>query len=185
MMVPIEIGQTDDVGFLERVNRIVNGTIASAQTPQVHVVKIDNWFGMTWLRFSGKILGALGIRNKPLTLPPFVANRVLSEHHYVWNAQSRRYDLRELDAMLHGYHTGHASTRRFLSRLAPGTAFFWYSGNSKANGRGSIMAYVPRGDDYWTWYIELVRAETWSTGKVKGISTEQLEGLQSPIADGG
>jgi hypothetical protein len=47
------------------------GAEEAINTKQTYVVKIDNWFGKRWLGFSGKALGALGVRKKKLTLPPF------------------------------------------------------------------------------------------------------------------
>jgi hypothetical protein len=61
---------TDDPEYLDWVEATVVGVEEAIKTEQTYVVKIDNWFGKRWLGFSGKALGALGVRKKKLTLPP-------------------------------------------------------------------------------------------------------------------
>ncbi|MCA1709275.1 MAG: hypothetical protein LC808_40740 [Actinobacteria bacterium] len=69
---------TDDPGYLDWVEATVVGVEEAINTKQTYVVKIDNWFGKRWLGFSGKALGALGVRKQKLTLPPFIPTRVVS-----------------------------------------------------------------------------------------------------------
>ena len=55
---------TDDQGYLDGVEATVVGVEEAINTKQTYVVKIDNWFGKRWLGFSGKALGALGVRRR-------------------------------------------------------------------------------------------------------------------------
>ncbi len=74
---------TDDSEFLDFVDATVVGVEEAINTKQTYVVKIDNWFGKRWLGFSGKALGALGVRITKLTLPAFTPSRVLSQRRFV------------------------------------------------------------------------------------------------------
>ena len=55
---------TDGPGYLDWVEATVVGVEEAFNTQQTYVVKIDNWFGKRWLGFSGKALGAFGVRKR-------------------------------------------------------------------------------------------------------------------------
>src|SRR4051794_25287402 len=59
----------DDRDFIERISRLIAGAVAVHRPDEVWIHKIDHWFGHKWVRFSGKVLGGLGVWKKPLTIP--------------------------------------------------------------------------------------------------------------------
>jgi hypothetical protein len=55
---------------------------------------------------------------------------------------------------------------------------FWYSGNSLANGRGSLRAYIPTSEEYWPWYLGAGRRARWSLTERVGITPKALADLE-------
>jgi hypothetical protein len=51
----------DADAFVSVVDGVVDGIARAHRPVEVVVVKIDNWFGDKWLKFSGKVFGALGV----------------------------------------------------------------------------------------------------------------------------
>ena len=92
--INLTIAETDDdakfVGLLEQ---IINGAVSTHQPTDVRVFKIDHWFDHKWLGFSGKVLGALGVWRNKLTVPAFVANRIVNQWQYVQNETSAEYQM--------------------------------------------------------------------------------------------
>ncbi len=52
----------------------------------------------------------------------------------------------------------------------PGRAAFWWSGNTRSNGRGALMAYLP--SEYW--YAAYRRTDRWVLGQTKHTSAAEL-----------
>src|SRR5271165_6072784 len=136
----------DAADFVSIVERIILGIVAGHSPDTLVVIKIDNWFGSKWLGFSGKMLGALGVWNKPynqppdgLRIPPFVPNRVVSQRRF------SAPDYAEVDSgkPIHAQVESTVALLRKAAAVAPNTALAWYSGNSHAAGRGAVMAYIP------------------------------------------
>ena len=36
--------------------------------------------------------------------------------------------------------------------MGPAAALFWFSGDTQAMGRGSLMAYIPVEAEHWPWF---------------------------------
>jgi hypothetical protein len=70
-------------------------------------------------------------------------------------------------------------TRR-VSDIAPATTLVWYSGDSQKSGQGSVMAYVPEGDSYWSWYAAWANRDVWHLVKAIGIKPQDLLDLIEP-----
>lgn len=68
--------QDDAHDFVALVEQSVNGILRQNAPLSLVLIKVDNWFGPMWLGFSGKILGAIGVWQPKLTIPPFVPNRI-------------------------------------------------------------------------------------------------------------
>ena len=47
------VGETDDPGFVEVLNSVVQGLVSQHQPETVWIIQIDNWFDHKWLMFSG------------------------------------------------------------------------------------------------------------------------------------
>jgi len=63
---------------------------------------------------------------------------------------------------IHQRIRGGTAFNRIAATESPNSALVWYSGDSKATGRGAVMAYVPAGDSYWLWYAALETGQPWS-----------------------
>ena len=178
----------DEPEFVRQVELAVNGILRRYSPVSLALIKIDNWFGRRWLYFSGKALGSVGIWQAPtdrrpnnfLRIPPFVPERVVSQRRFI------APEYREIDPgkLLHRHVTSSVALERRAAEQEPETALVWYSGNSNANGRGALMAYIPVGTSYWPWYAELERAEPWHiTAQAKNIKPNQFSGLVEEESD--
>src|SRR5687767_7333422 len=112
---------TDDPGYLDWVEATVVGVEEAIKTTdQTYVVKIDNWFGKRWLGFSGKTLGAAGVRKEKLTLPPFIPSRVVSQRRFFEaGASPRRRKL------LHVWQRSGENLQRYTEVVLQGSHAFW------------------------------------------------------------
>ena len=175
----IKIGAEDGDSpqFLTYVKAVVRGIAVQHAPPELVLVKIDNWFGPRWLKFSGKIMGAFGIWKHELTVPPFVPNRVVWERRFALPS----YAQVKTGKALHVSTTGSsADASRRVSDVEPGIPLIWFSGCSETNGRAAIMAYVPVSDTYWTWYAGWSRNGSWRASALKGILAKELAALAEP-----
>jgi hypothetical protein len=171
----------DDPAFVDLVDAIIANAVDATLPAEVFVVKVKNWFGARWLGFSGKVLGALGVRKRDLTVPPFVPNRVLEQTAFRRVADA--YQPFEPGKTLHLHQPSNENLQRRLSLISMEGAFFWFSSGSKKNGRGSLMGYLPSRDGYRLWYLELKRTRAWSVAQLVGIANQELETLMKPRHD--
>jgi hypothetical protein len=173
MKIQAEIDDAPE--FIAKVEALANGILRRHAPSELILIKINNWFSVRWLRFSGKILGALGISQTTLSIPPFVPNRVISQRRF--NAP----EYREIDGgkPIHIQIEGTQATLRRVSEIAGGAAFIWYSGRSGTSARGAIMAYVPVGDTYSPWYTGWAKRQRWTLVQPKDISSRELDTLIS------
>lgn len=117
-MIQIRTDQGDAAGFIANVDLLLRGITTTQAPKDLILIRIDNWFGPKWLRFSGKILGAAGLWNKTLTVPPFVPNRVVSERRL----SAPTYDERPNRQPLHVSVSSERATYRYPSLEAHGAA---------------------------------------------------------------
>jgi len=162
--------ETDDPGYLDWVEATVVGVEEAIHTTRTYVVKIDNWFGKRWLGFSGKALGALGVRKNRLTLPPFIPSRVVSQRRFFEGDAPPGHRKR-----LHVWQRSGENLQRNTEIILHGSNAFWYSGRTASNDRGSFMAYVSTPDGHWPWYVSLRRDGTWRVVDCVGIGVPELE----------
>ena len=174
--------QPDDApDFVALVEQALNGIVCRYAPSTVILIKIDNWFGARWLGFAGKFLGLAGVtlkardkaRAASIRIPPFVPERVVSQRRFVAPA------FKEVDPgePVHKHVPSRTALRRKASVEAPGETIIWYSGNSKANGRGSLMAYLPLDSSYWPWFVELEKGAHWRITEIRGIKAEDFSNL--------
>lgn len=153
--------QDDAHDFVALVEQSVNGILRQNAPSSLVLIKVDNWFGPKWLDFSGKILGAIGVWQRKLTIPPFVPNRIVSERRFV----APVYSETAMPTPIHLCIPSKVARTRSVSDVAPGAALIWFSGDSKNSGRGSVMSYVPAGESYWSWYVGYAKRESWRVVK--------------------
>jgi hypothetical protein len=175
-VIRIDIEDTDHPTFVADVNVITQNIVTLYAPAELIIVKIDNWFNHKWLEFSGKILGALGIWKRKLTVPPFVPNRVLWERSFSFPSGTERMDR----PALHVSMPSSDAVQRKFSNVAPDAAILWFSGNSKTNNRGAIMSCIPTSEMHWAWYAGWSRDHSWNTAGLKGISATELSALLNP-----
>src|SRR5215475_100961 len=140
----------DDPEFVAWVERVIAGAESRFETDQSYVIKIDNWFGQRWFRFSGKAQGAFGVCQRRLTLPPFVPSRVMSQRRFF--SEEAPPPTRQ---RLHVRQRSGENLRRYADIVVHDASVFWYSGNTRKNARGSLMAYVLTSDGHWPWHVGL------------------------------
>ena len=167
----------DEPEYVKLVEMAVNGVLRRHLPASLALIKIDNWFGSRWLGFSGKYLGAIGLTIKPsyfdqenLRIPPFVPDRVLSQRRFI----GPTFVEVNTGPPVHLKVASSTGLRRKAAIEEPRTALAWYSGNSKQNGRGSLMVYLPEGSSYWGWFVEWERSTPWRVTESKGITLEEV-----------
>ena len=177
-LIGLSVNDDDDPVFIRLAQRLIHGVVATHKPAAYCVVRIDNWFGERWLNFSGKILGALGVRKaiKP-TFPPFVPNRIKSYALFNWNAKQDDYEDVEEPCQVHKWQRSEANLYNYVGNNYPNAAFFWFSSSSKLNGRGSFMSYVSNGGECWTWYLEFQKKDEWKQSKRANISADEVDFL--------
>lgn len=166
-----DLDEKDDTRFVEHhVKPLVAGVLRIANPLEVYLVKVDTWFGEKWLGFSNKELGAFGVQNRDtLRVPPFVPARIRAQRFF-----RRVGDHAYAASNLHVAQTSKANARRLMSIVCPNAAVFWWSGESRPNGRASLMAYLPTSEGHAGWYVEFKRVEDWSTATTLGTTTAEL-----------
>lgn len=180
-MLDLSVDLDDDPAFAEIAFRIIDGAVAVHRPSDVRVFKIDNWFDHKWLCFSGKVIGLIGIWQKGLTIPPFVANRLVRQ----WHFQSHEGEgYRSLGDGPNIHHRGWSAENlnRRVSHIAPSSALFWFSGNTKATGRGSLMGYLPVEQEYWCWFLSFRRDGEWKIARRKNIHEYEVRMFDQAVA---
>jgi hypothetical protein len=187
----IPVGATDDPGFIELSNSIARSLIQSKAPERVWLIEIDNWFDHKWLHFSGIgvvdfPLPALGIgengalcefRQDKLTFPPFTPNRVRAQWSYIRSGEA--YVEAPLPTVPHSAErqSSARNLQRRVQNAASSGLFIWYSDNTVANGRGSLMAYVANDGNVESWFASFVRKEDWRLHRTEGISRDAVQRL--------
>jgi hypothetical protein len=162
---------TDASAFLSIVDDLVAQRMLKLPTSDIILIKMDNWFGLRWLSFSGKVLGALGVHKDELTVPPFIPSRIRSQRRI--SAMSGQDEAP--GKPLHEYVTSAVATSRRFTDVADGATAIWYSGKSLANGRGSLMAYVPDEEGgYRGWYASWKAEASWRITESAGMMPDDL-----------
>jgi len=174
-LIGLTVKEDDDPGFINLVQRLIHGVVSTKKPNAYCVVRIDNWFSERWLNFSGKTLGALGVHKRPnTTFPPIVPSRVRSYTLFKWFSEKDDYRNVEKFHSVHKWQQSGTNLQNFVINAFPDAAFFWFSGNSKENQRGSLMGYVSSSGECWTWFLEFQMKGEWKQTKRASITPEQV-----------
>lgn len=186
-----DLDENDDIGFVHQVRPIVAGVLRTVEAAEVYVVKIDNWFGDRWLGFSHKLLGAAGVSyRETLRVPPFVPARVASQRFFRRGADGG-YVEEDSQLSLHVDQTSEGNAQRQMAAVCPRAAVFWWSGSTRANQRGSLMAYFPTvvrdreaipAGGHGGWYADFKKVREWSVGKTRRTTAQELSTFAAPAA---
>ena len=174
-LIGLTTQEDDDPEFITLTQRLIHGIVLERQPREYCVVRIDNWFGARWLNFSGKTLGMLGVHKRDrVTFPPFILSRVRSYTFFTWSETNDDYVGVEKPQFVHKWQNSGANLHNFVDNSFPEGSFFWFSGNTRENRRGSVMGYVSGNDTCWTWYLEFRKETDWNLSKGKNISPEEV-----------
>jgi len=143
-LIEFEISTTDDPEFINIVKKIIIGNIIVSSQKKIFIVKVDNWFNHKWLGYAGGY-HHLGLNHTPpedVALPPFSENRMESKNYYEFNENSEDHMKLEPPKDIPPYDIQIPEASRRIRKNFPGVGFFWYSGNTATNNKGSLMGYV-------------------------------------------
>jgi hypothetical protein len=188
MKVIIPPKPADDPQFVELVCRIISGLLNANAVEEVFVVQIDNWFDHKWLNFSGKgrvrfddwridIDTALdGFHQENITFPPFTPNRVVEEYYYLRDPGGT-YVASGAAPFVHSRRRAAScwNLQRRVTGFSDSAIFAWFSSNTAANRRGSVMVYKAYGRRVTTWYAAFAKTERWEILRVDGADRAQLQ----------
>ena len=172
----ITVRESDDPRFIALVSQMLTGVLATCRPAELYLVCIDTWFDAKWLGFSGKTLGAIGVWNRPVTLPPFHPHRVVAELHLSSLGRTRGFIESHADK-LHIHQASAQNLRRSIADVSQSAVFLWYSSSTRDQDRGSVMTYHTHHGDCVCWYAGLRRAGHWILDRPCGISPSGFEHL--------
>jgi hypothetical protein len=193
MPIVIEARDDEDPEFIDLLRALLRGVIRESSPERAWLIQIDNWFDHKWLWFSGKgavdfqfpafmnrFDGALeGFYQDKITFPPFSPNRVLGQWSFVRDGD--RYLETPLHSLPHPTEKqdSSANLQRRVERLSHSALYLWYSANSAANGRASVMVYSVSGKTVGAWFVSFICKQGWKLQAMKGISRDRVELLMA------
>jgi len=165
-MIELDAAEHDDTAFLAIAQRIVNGAVEQLQVREVFLVHIDNWFDHKWLGWWSR-------KEEDLRVPTFTPNRVISESHFAWNAETSTWESIGMQKPLHVRQPGRPWLAQPIDRFSKSAAFIWYSGNTTTNNVGSLMLYLSGAEGY-LWYASFRKREDWAVADECRITRREL-----------
>jgi hypothetical protein len=182
--------QGDSAEFMEKARVLAIGVARYYEPARLYVIRIDNWFGPRWMHFAGKYTAgkgfAIGLHKARLHVPPFVPSRVLGQRVFVGPDYEKTVSASSLHIEC---PSKHALSRR-IADIDKDAAFLWFSGESEAQQRGSVMVYLPvpfdalanrrRGlRDCGAFYVGFSkRAGGWEPAMLRGVSRSEVTHLE-------
>lgn len=173
--------ETDHPEFVKLIGHLIDNLKDRFLPQEVYVVHIDNWFGFKWLGFTGKALGALGFWNRDFRVPPFRPNRVLGQMVWERDATGTKYQS-VAKPSLHLEQPSEHNHYRLINRITDSGLFVWYSGQTAATKRGSVMVYQVKRETVHGLYAGFHHTDGWTVHKTNKIVKKQLiQWLQPPF----
>jgi len=170
----ITLTDNDDPRFIALASQLLDAAIRSDRPAEIFLIRIDGWFDAKWLNFSGKVLGAVSVHKKQVTIPPFHPHRVLSESHFSADSESGAFVPTSAQP-LHIAQPSAQNLTRSISRVSQSAVFFWFSSCTLSLDRGCTMLYRTNQDDVSSWYASFYRSPTWRLDRHRGISPTELQ----------
>jgi len=135
--------QGDSLEFIAKARALAIGVALDSQPARLYVIRIDNWFGPKRMHFAGKFtVGkgyAIGVHKPRLHVPPFVPGRVVEQRVFAGPS----FEETVAAAPLHIDCPSEQALLRRIADIDAEAAFLWFSGESEAQKRGSLMVYLP------------------------------------------
>ena len=145
--------QGDSAEFIGKARALAIGVAQDYQPARLYIIRIDNWFGPKWMHFAGKFTAgkrprgfptaAIGVHKTRLHVPPFVPSRVVGQRVFV----GPDYEETVAATPLHIECPSQQALSRRIADIDKDAAFLWFSGESEAQKRGSVMVYLPVASD--------------------------------------
>jgi len=192
----ISMQQGDSVEFIEKARAIAIGVIQEYEPARLYVIRIDNWFGPKWMHFAGKYTvgnfphhgpsAAIGVHKSRLHVPPFIPHRVVAERVFA----GPDFEKTVVTVPLHIEIPSKIALTRRIADIDKDAAFLWFSGESEAQKRGSVMVYLPdafdpaaprrvglRNSD--SFYVGFSQREiNWEPSMLRGVSRGEVIHLE-------
>jgi hypothetical protein len=182
--------QGDSAEFIGKARAIAIGVARDYEPEHLYVIRIDNWFGPRWMSFAGKFTAgkgaAIGVHKRTLRVPPFVPHRAVAERVFV----GPDYEKTVAKPPLHIECPSKQALERRITDIDKDAAFVWFSAESEAQKRGSVMVYLPvasdatahrrRGlRDSGAFYAGFSQREiSWEPAMLRGISRGEVAYLE-------
>jgi len=179
-MISLSAQTDDDADFLRIVRTLLLGCLQNSRPAEVYLIQVRDFFDPKWCYFSGKTLGVLGRSDYTnLTLPPFVPNRILSQHYYRKGQDDGMVYVESEAAPLHIHQHSDENFRRHLRRTTNDGLLCWYSSGSANSKRGSIMVYQVDPKLKWGWHVTYEKRESWRLDRATWIPKTSIEKLSA------
>lgn len=190
MLISVPVEDSDDPAFISLLDALLTNVVTSHQPTNVWLIRIDNWFDHKWLKFSGYGLVASNIpldrwdtvkaefRRDKITFPPFAPNRIISQYSYV--RREKEYCETAMPLLPHRVERRHtsASLQKRVQDFANSAIFVWFSSNTVANGKGSVMIYKVSHQSVECWFAAFDRqGDCWKLASTKGVPRSHVEEL--------
>jgi hypothetical protein len=175
-----EVHPGDDPRFVSCAEKLVAAAAALGAQRDIVVVRIDNWFGLRWLRFPNRqyrgrwrplggrphgVLTVKKLREPACFIPPFHPHRVLSEERFELHENGVVQGPFEPREPLHRMYTPKMKRERTFDEACEPGIYAWCSGNTKANDRAALMVYTHAIDGTSAWYAEFRRVDYWRVSR--------------------
>jgi len=185
----------DSTEFIGQARALAVGVARDYEPARLYVIRIDNWFGPKWMHFAGKFTAgkgaAIGVHKTTLHVPPFVPHRVVAQRVFA----GPDYEGTVATATLHIECPSKQALTRQIADIDEDAAFVWFSGESEAQKRGSVMVYLPVTPDSTrcgrkslgntgAFYVGFSQGEiSWQLATLRGVSHSELAHLKATGAD--
>lgn len=180
----------DSAEFIRKTRALIVGCVRGCDPARLYVIRIDNWFGPKWMNFAGKFTvgkgAAIGVHKTRLHVPPFVPHRVVEQRVFV----GAGYEQIAVAEPLHIECPSKQALSRRIEDIDKDAVFAWFSGESEAQRRGSVMVYFPGDSDpaassradrrrTGAYYVGFSQREAgWEPVMLRGISRGELALLE-------
>ena len=163
--VTIDRADGDDPAFLETVQRALTHFVRAHAPDDVFLVRIDRWFGDDLLPTV--------TRDGTTRLAAFRAEHVISEARYEKD-ETGAYPEAPLQRPIHPPRDA-VKTAQHAETLTESGLFFWFSGESAATRRGSIMLLELREGARGLACIQFGKNGSWRISRVEGLDRATAE----------
>jgi hypothetical protein len=180
----------DSADFIGKARALAIGFAKDYAPARLYVIRIDNWFGPKWMHFAGTFtagkFASIGTRKARLHVPPFVPHRAVEQRVFL----GPDFEETVAAAPLHIECPSKQALKRRITDVDKDAAFLWFSGESEAKKRGSVMVYLPvvfdptasrlvklgRSGAFYMGFSQ--REAGWEPAMLRGVSRGEVEHLE-------